>query len=507
MREFDTIVVGGGIGGLVTAALLAAEDRRKVLVLEKEPTVGGRVLSFGGHHGQFTADEYRRLLLHGAAVRVIQTDPELELIVDKHRIFENFILDPGWHTVGATNRNRYSILAKHFGRSIPVAPQIGFFFERDGGWVDLKDYSKDWPEASQREHRRVASERVAISMADSTKFDHIDLGSYLDMVTDDPLVRGYYSWLGRFVLALNDETEGSAGEFIRTNNMPIAAGMHLSHGGGNGEVCRGFKTIVDVFADIVREHGGVIRTGAFVREVVIEGHRATKVVVGGPDDPSPEILEADTIVLNVPMDAIGKVLSLESFPAELQERIGKIYSAVGMTGFIGLKELIEPAHPSGVFLADPLPGDIPLKGGKAWLAFEQTTALDPTRRVTPGAGHYLQTWTVLHAKGEATDDALLRTIADAQLAFLRHRYPNWDDIYEWSIFTQADRIYGIAPSPGLVGDRRPPVQHPLIPNLFFTGDTVAQTDVGTNGAAHGGILCANAISGRDFLRLLPDYLR
>ena len=63
------------------------------------------------------------------------------------------------------------------------------------------------------------------------------------------------------------------------------------------------------------------------------------------------------------------------------------------------------------------------------------------------------------------------------------------------------------PAPGIGGDRRPPVQHPLVANLFFTGDTVTQTDVGTNGAAHGAILCANAVTGRDFLPLPPDYLR
>ncbi len=505
--EHDTIIVGGGIGGLITGALLAKKDRRKVLVLEKESTVGGRVMSFGGHHGRPSADEYTKLLKGAASVRIIQTDPSLPEIVDDHKLFDKFIIDPGWHTVGATNRNRFSLLAKALGKSIPVAPQIGFYLDEGKGFVDLKDVSATWPEESRREHRRVAAERVAISPAETAKFDHIDLVSYINMVTQDQLVRDYYIWLGRFVLALNDASEGSAGEFIRTNNMPIAAGMHLSHGGGNGEVCRGFKTIADTFAEIILENGGEIRTNAFVREVLIEHNRATGVVVGNPADASPETLEAETIIVNLPMDAIAKVVPLESFPAELRERIGRMYSALGMTGFIGIKELIEPDRPSGVFLIDPLPEHIPLKGGDAWLAFEQTSALDPTRRLGEADGHYLQTWTVLHAKGEATDDELLRKIADAHLAYFRANYPNWDDVYEWSIFTQADRVYGAAPAPGIGGDRRPPVQHPLVANLFFTGDTVTQTDVGTNGAAHGAILCANAVTGRDFLPLLPDYLR
>ncbi|MEO3859577.1 FAD-dependent oxidoreductase [Acrocarpospora sp. B8E8] len=501
----DTIVVGGGIGGLITGALLAAKDRRSVLVLEKENTIGGRVMSFGGHHGSPSAEEYRRTLKGAANVRIVHTEPALEEIVDDHKIFDRFILDPGWHTVGATGRNRFSLLAKALGKSIPVAPQIGFYFDSGDGFVDLKDVSATWPEESRREHRRVAAERVAISPAESARYDHIDLLSYVNMVTEDQLVRDYYLWLGRFVLALNDPTEGSAGEFIRTNNLPIAAGMHLSHGGGNGEVCRGFKTIADVFAEIIRENGGEIRTGTPVRQVLLDRNRATGVEIDGPA--GPERIDAQAVIVNLPMDAIGRVVPIESFPAELRERIAKIYSAVGMTGFIGVKELIEPARPTGVFLIDPLPQRIPLKGGDAWLAFEQTTALDPTRRVGAAEGHYLQTWTVLHAKGEATDDELLRRISEAHLDFFRSRYPGFDENMEWAIFTQADRIYGAAPAPGIGGDRRPPVQHPLVPNLFFTGDTVTQTDVGTNGAAHGAILCANAVAGRDFLPLLPDYLR
>ena len=43
--KFDVIVVGGGLSGMGTGALLA-KNGKKVLVLEKSPFLGGRACSF-----------------------------------------------------------------------------------------------------------------------------------------------------------------------------------------------------------------------------------------------------------------------------------------------------------------------------------------------------------------------------------------------------------------------------------------------------------------------------
>ena len=41
MERFDVIIIGSGIGGLLTGAALA-KDKKKVLILEKAPIIGGR---------------------------------------------------------------------------------------------------------------------------------------------------------------------------------------------------------------------------------------------------------------------------------------------------------------------------------------------------------------------------------------------------------------------------------------------------------------------------------
>lgn len=47
----DVIVVGGGIGGLTLGALLAAQDRKKVLLLEAQEQIGGFAREFQGQSG------------------------------------------------------------------------------------------------------------------------------------------------------------------------------------------------------------------------------------------------------------------------------------------------------------------------------------------------------------------------------------------------------------------------------------------------------------------------
>ena len=366
---------------------------------------------------------------------------------------------------------------------------------------------RKWPAESIRERNRVAAERLRISTAETAAYDHVDIRSYLESVTSDKLVQDYYCRLGRFQMCVNDERDASAGEWMRCNNMTSATGANLTNGGGMGDVSGGFKNIALTFAQVLCENGGEIRTEARVKEVLIENHRATGVVVEyGRHDRTTETITADVVISNLPMDTVYRVLPQHYFPREMQQRIEHLQPITGILGHICLKAPLETKWPKGVFLAD-LPGP-QVRGGQPIFSYEQTSEIDPVR-VINGNNTIVQSWLALWCRDpdEAHDRELVEALVDAQLAFLRRQYPEFDDLLDWYMFVIADRVYGVAPTPGFIGDRRPTVHHPIIRNLFFTGDTVTQTDVGTSGAAHGGILCANAVSGKDFLTLLPEFMR
>lgn len=47
-EKYDVVVIGAGVAGLGAAAILARDFKQKVLVLERNPFIGGRLASFVG---------------------------------------------------------------------------------------------------------------------------------------------------------------------------------------------------------------------------------------------------------------------------------------------------------------------------------------------------------------------------------------------------------------------------------------------------------------------------
>ena len=503
MSEHDVIIVGSGLGGLITGALLAKKENMKVLVLEQGAEIGGRMLSFGGPHGQYSAKEFLRLLSECAGVRVVCSDPPLEEIIEKG-IFRDSIIDTGWHGPNGGARSRMSIIAKALGKSFKFLPQVGVAYYEDGRWASVSDMMESWPKASIEEKNRVARERLAISIEEAAEWDHVDLESFLKSRTDDKIVQDHYLSLARYNFGVNDMSRVSAGMWINVNNLSSNLGLNIFVGGATGPFEGGAKHVTNVFAEVIEENGGEIRTRAKVKEVIIEKYRAVGVVV--EQDGKTTTIQAPKIVSNIPMDKVFDIIAEEHFPQDLRQRCKNVFPLSGHLGHIKVRRLLETEMPKAFFMAQHLPG-IELGGAEPLFSFEQTSAIDPSR-ILDGGGHLISTWVAVSYRDpdEVHDRELMLKVSEAVMAFFRKQYPQFDEILESYFFVTGDRC-SITYAPGHVGDRLPPVQHPLIRNLFFTGDTVKQWDGGMNGAAQGGINCASAVAGKDFRTLLPPTMR
>lgn len=503
-QEYDAVIIGAGMGGLITGSILAKLDGMKVLILEKESKIGGRVISFGGPHGEYSEEEYLRLLAGCAGIRVLESYPDLSTII-KNGLFKDHIIDGGWHGMSAGDRCRYAIVARALGKRLHVSPQIGFAYWQDGRWLEIQELFKGWSKESSKERGRIASERLNLSREEAAQYYHVNIQEYLESLTDDHKVIDYYTTLSKFQFGVNDVNRISAGEWILCNNMTSATGNHLTHGGGMGDVTSGFEMVADTFAEIIRESGGEVVTHAKVKEVIIKDHQARSVVVeqGGVA----KKVEAKNVISNLPMNRVFSIVPKDTFPKELVKRIENIYSMSGVLGHMKFKEPLETDLPKAMFVLPRMLG-FEMRGGNVVWGYEQTSIIDPSRIIN-GKGVIVQTWfgTSSAAPDEIHDNALMKKGNEAQINFMRKAYPRFDELLEWYIIVGADAVYGINPEPGMVGDRRPGVKHDLIKNLFFTGDTVTQWDVGTSGAAHGAIICASAVSGKDHLKLLPEYMR
>jgi phytoene dehydrogenase-like protein len=504
-QHYDVVVVGAGVGGLVTGAILAAKEGMKVIVLEKAPMIGGRTVCFGKQHGSdYSASEVREILGECLSSTIIKSEPDFDRIIEKG-ILKDFIIEGGYHGMTAGSRGRLAWIGRALGKHISLADLTGWAYFKDGRWLQLPEITKDWPPESQRERSRVASERLLITPEQAKKYLHVDLESYLESVTDDELVRDYYRNMGRWYFGFTDAKRLSAGEYINTQNCVVYAGQHLIGGGGVGDAIGGVKTVADVFASVIRENGGEVRTRHSVTEVIIKKWKAEGVVVKGKR--GNEEISASNVVCNPPPYHLFNIIPDKYFVGDLMQRAKNMYATGAVTVNVCLKEPLEKNHPTGQFIVPVLPGaeNLDIPGGAPAFGFEQNSMSDPSRAPE---GRYLMQGADITVPEALRDPYHLEQQADAIIRFLRSQYPHFDDILDW-YYVQACPFAYYAYTPDLAGDRRFPIRHPVIPNLFFTGDCVQEYwDNGCNGAAHAGVLCANAVSGRhDYLSLLPFYWR
>jgi phytoene dehydrogenase-like protein len=513
MDNPDVIIIGSGLGGLVTGALLGKLEGSRVLVLERNPDIGGKIMSYGRlHDPEITEDAYRRSLAACGHSKIVHSEPEFPTIVDKHGLFRDYVIDTGWHQMSVGPRNRFAQLATAMGKKIHISPTVGFLYYQDGRFCQLSEIAASWPRESQAERKRVARHTSLISKRDSHAYDHVDYQSFLESVTTDRNVIDYYALMGCYSAGLNDARTVSAGEIIRVNNMNNMAGTHFQKGGGGGVVTGGFKIVANTFAEIITESGGEIRTEHPVKEILVEGNACVGVRVKPPGGEEFEI-RAPIVVNNIPPRHMGNVLPKKYWPHDFQQRIDNQFPLAGLLGFIGLSEPIETGSGrAGDFSIRQLPGTehLDVIGDGSIFSFEQTSEADPSR--APDGKTLMNTWISLYPRNpfgpaEINNDELIQTLVGCIYAFFRAQYPQWDDVYEWGYFTQARDMYGLSISPGQLGDRRLPIKHPTVANLFHTGDCVAQWGIATDGVGLGAAMTASAVTGKDYTQLLAPWGR
>jgi phytoene dehydrogenase-like protein len=496
---YDAVVIGAGIGGLVTGAILARKEGWKVLVLEKEDVIGGKLYTF--EHFEGDEKTFRQRLYRQSFGKVIRSAPPLSELIEK-KVFSKYIFECGWHSIIAGDRGRLPFIASSLGaEGRLICPTRGFRLFGDGEWHGLRYMMRTWTEEDFREGKRVSRKMNLMSLEESDAYDHVDIRSYLKSQTRNEKVRVFHEWLALWEAGVNDPALVSAGEHIKVVSMVNCAGRDFEYGGG-GHAAGGFNAVTRLFAGMIEERGGAVRTGIPVEQIVVEDYRTVGVRT------AQGVIEAPRVICNVPMQRALPLLSDDLWPPEIKVQISRTQPLSGVLGWVNLKRALDPDF-RGTYVVPILPGCRASDGfrGNVLFTYDDVATFDETR--APEGEGLLVVWTGLRPRDpdEIHNPVLIERVVNGMFSFFREQYPDFDQNVKWYFLTANEEMYSNSMTPGMVGNRRPPVKHPLVHDLYFTGDSVAQWSFGVSGAIGGAVNCASAATGKDYSTLLPFYMR
>ncbi|MGL6236444.1 MAG: phytoene desaturase family protein [Segniliparus sp.] len=529
--QFDAIVIGSGLGGATAAAYLAAAGQR-VLLLERYSVLGGSSHVFrrqgkwefdcGVHFiGDCGPEGKVPTLLHGLGL-----DDRIEWLPMDADGFDT-IIGPGlelrtpfgWDSYQANLLATFPGEARGLRRYVSVLRKLGEAYDRSLS-----------PSSKTEFARALARSGTAAPFA---------MAPYISLL----LACGLKP---RTILALSVQSGALA--TTPTRIATIAHAMYLQNyaAGGSYYPKGGGQMLVAGLAEVIRSHGGQIRTNTGVERILVESGRATGVRLdGGQRVFAPVVISgADTI--RTFTDLVG----LEHLPLAYRQRVKSWKMSFPMiNGYFGV-ELDVSATPNSNYFAIPtwedttsllsllrLERQVARAKGQpdrvSWarefarrqpMFVQSSTRRDLSNRRSAPAGHAaIQVQTIAPydpglwgfdgydvRSGEYRKDKtyleVKKIVVDGMLQRMEQAYPGSSSNVRWcELATPATQErfvgnsgaapFGLECLPRQIGLLRPGVRTP-VRGLFLVGTNTA-FGPGTEGAMISGQHAAGAVLGRD----------
>lgn len=260
----DIIIIGGGIGGLGTAALLAKRGHR-VTLLEKNPRLGGRANIFTEQG--FTFD----------------MGPSWYLMPD---VFEHFFNLLGEKVEDHLKLTKLSPSYRVFFPDDPNYPKVDIYSDVDR---DLETLEKFEPGISKKFRRYLKRSGDQYELA-KAKFMYRNYNSPLDFLQRDFMKEGIKmnplqtmerylnKWfkddrvkkiLEYTLVFLGSEPKKTPALYNIMNHIDFDMGVYYPEGG--------LYAVIEAVAKLAKEHGARLETNSPVAKILTEGRRATGV--------------------------------------------------------------------------------------------------------------------------------------------------------------------------------------------------------------------------------------
>jgi len=437
------VVIGAGVGGLTTAALLSGNGH-KVRVLEKSSKLGGRTASM---------------------------------------MFRKHILDNGFHIMPFYKKSAiFSVLKKlNIESNLKLAKVNDIaFYSADGfhaypkGILDLLKLSL-LPFKSRLKLLRILLPLAFTSIEKTELWDDTpltDITNNLDSETN-----AFFESV--CMLAFADTADHiSLGEFARTiiRANPFKGGTSEFAYPENG----GYDSISHVLSDYILSKNGEVHTLQSVKKIIIENSRVTGIIVkdnGG----SEQLIPANCVVVSYPAyHALNQLFEKNIIDDKFVQKINRLNKTTSVIEVhFALKSKIDSRQ-----VVFPVGDEYVTKG----IFFISNI----TPSVSPPGEHLIIAGTPVNP--EITDDPnAIKRIVDKMRNEISSIYPKFEPELIWERPMAWKLVESVVKEPGKVWKSKMPHQIPGIDGLFFVGDSTVSYGIGTDSAAHSSILCSPKI--------------
>lgn len=350
----DVIVIGGGLNGLVAAAVLA-KAKLSVILLDQQPTVGGasitselapgfRIPTLSHSLGPVSRDVVKALRLDRATgLEFLTPDPCLTTLGDDGRtiafhrdavltaasINAHSPADAGrWNEFVHTSQRLAAVISRLDGLAPPPVDEVGF-----GEMWRLMGVGRAARRLSRQELARLVR-WLPMSIADVTS-----------EWFDDDLLRASIASHAVFGHPAGPRSAGTGAMWLqRIAADPVPVGSGVTARGGPG-------ALADAIARIALAAGASVRTGSTVTRILSSGGRVTGVALANGDE-----LSARSVVAAIsPKAAVSDLVDPSDLPPTFLQRMRNV-RARGVTAKINLALSALPAFPALEADAVPLGG-------------------------------------------------------------------------------------------------------------------------------------------------------
>ena len=526
VQKPDAVVIGAGVAGMTTAAILARDFNKKVLVLERAPFIGGRTLSFVGKGNKVVADGIEldargfRKSLPWAHCSLAKCTPDIETIFDK-QLLDGWTFEAGGHGLFWGNKSRVDCVLNHLGEHVnmPLNKGLGFIdWQGEGedgkgkpGNVYQVDKAKAYPWMSAEGFESTMQQLRSMGQATlehRARLMKTSLQEWLETRAMHPEAYDYIKVLAACQTAQAEPAMTPAGDFLGYMTVARQIGMNLVVGSVATIDEPGCIAIPLAMERVLREHGGEVLRDTPATDVCISDGKITGVEYKKEGDI--RSIETENVICTIPPKYIFKVLPEGAFPADWVELLETRFWGAGLlTGWGGFNRPIwkDTGLDQRSFIF--MPGVIRDEGyiGAVDMVMCEFTAWgNGTARRGPEGKHDFVFSTALTDQEMRNPDRVNRVIELCE-NWARATFPSWDEDLEFLIWTPSPEAYGLWRP---VGEERPDVKSPWVEGLYFAGDQYGKRlwGGGVDGASLSGVMCVDKIMGSNLEEdIFPDYHR